>query len=74
MSLKVYDNVKHFEADKIKRLVFNKYNLKIFQLLSEGSKDTDYIYNLYIDKKLSKNILENLQSFISGIIATLNSF
>lgn len=74
MTTKLYENVRVNEAEKVNRLVFNFFGIRVYRLTSTASRDTDYIYDLYTDSRLKKSVSEALKAYIAGVISALRSF
>jgi len=70
-SVLLYDKpVSWNELQKIKDSIFNHFHIKVFGITASGL-DTSFTYFLYTELKLSKNEINNLHYFISGILSII---
>lgn len=60
-------------TERIIRLVFNKYRVKVEYVMSHLD-NCNYIYYLSTTEKLTKPHLNNLKCYITGIIDCINSY
>lgn len=63
----------HVELEKIRTMVFNKYQIIIYGL-AIGAQDTKFQYSIYTRDKVSKSQILVLKYYIAGIVDCLRSF
>jgi hypothetical protein len=66
-------NITHTAKEKIRVLVFNKFNVDPFFMLSTNFTDTNYRYDCYITHKTDYQSI-GIQNYVEGIIDTINSY